>query len=55
MQLLIILHTQQHVTIMQEIKAAKEFFQRKIDYVTENLEKMQQIMMEKHKIKESEA
>ena len=33
---------------------AKEFFQRKIDFVTKNLEKMQQVLMEKHKMKESE-
>lgn len=33
--------------------AAEKFFQRKIDYVTSNLEKIQQILIDKHKVKES--
>ena len=38
---------------MQGNKEANEFFQRKIDYITKNLEKMQQALVEKMKIRES--
>ena len=37
----------------QDREGAGKFFQRKIDYVTSNLEKMQQILIDKHKLKES--
>ena len=43
-----------NVVHLQEKDEAEKFFQRKVDYVTENLEKMQQLMMEKHKMKGSE-
>ena len=39
---------------MQSTKEADEFYQRKLDYVSENIEKMQKAMVEKHKMRESE-
>ena len=38
---------------MQSTKEADEFYQRKLDYVSENIEKMQKAMVEKHKMRES--
>lgn len=37
----------------QTSKGADEFYQRKLDYVTENIEKMQKVLMEKHSLRES--
>ena len=34
------------------MKGAEEFFQRKVDYITKSLEKVQKGFMEKHKIRE---
>ena len=37
----------------QTTKLADEFYQRKMDYVTQNIEKMQKALIEKHQIRES--
>lgn len=36
----------------QSSKEADEFYQRKLDYVSQNIEKMQKAMVEKHKMRE---
>lgn len=43
------------LVITQDKKEAVKFFQRKIDYVTKNLEKMQGVLIEKMKMRESKS
>jgi prefoldin alpha subunit len=41
-----------HVFLLQTTKEADEFYQRKLDYVVQNIERMQKAMVEKHKMRE---
>ena len=45
-------HTHTHTHALQTTKEADDFYQRKVDYVSQNIEKMQKAMMEKHNFRE---
>jgi len=42
------------ILCFQDLKSAEEYFQRKMEYVTAQIEKIQPILIEKHKMRQGE-
>jgi hypothetical protein len=40
------------IFLIQEVKKAKEYFKRKIDYITKQIEKVQPLLHEKYRMKQ---